>query len=53
MKTIIVFLNGQTINQITYKSKTEAKLNYRFFKKRGILDPESGEVLQGAYFELI
>lgn len=53
MRTIIVMLNGNPINWITYRSKKEAKMNFNYFKKAGIMNPETCTPLEGAYFELV
>jgi len=53
MKTILVFVNGNLIKQINYRTKREAKGNYSFYKKYGIADPHTGLRISNATFELI
>ena len=53
LKNILVFQSGNLIKQITYKTKAEAKKQYSVFLKRGILDPNTGEIINNAAFELL
>lgn len=53
MKTILVFQNGELVRQIQYKTKAIAKKQLSWFKKYGIIDVSTGEVLQDTIFELI
>ena len=53
MKTVLVFLNGELVRQISYRTKKIARGNYNHFKANGILDPSSGTIIKNAHFELI
>jgi len=53
MKMILVFLDGELIRQIKYKTKLAAKQNYRHFKKHGIVDPDTGLTIENATFQII
>jgi len=53
MKTILVFVNGNLIKQINYRTKQQAKGNYSYFKKYGMADPNTGLKIVNATFELI
>lgn len=53
MKTILVFKDGELFKNITYKTKKEAKGNYRIWKKHGMSDPDTGEIIKNLTFELI
>ena len=53
MKTIIVFLNGEVLKYVTYRTKLEAKRQLASFKKHGILGGYMGELIVGAEFELV
>jgi len=53
MKTILVFKNGELIQQIPYKTKTLAKKNYFHFLKHGIIDPLTGNRIENTTFELL
>lgn len=52
MKMILVFLNGELFRSIQYRTKIEAKGNYRIFIKHGYAD-QNGNKLPGTTFELI
>jgi len=52
-KMILVFLDGELIRQIQYKSKREAMANYRHFLKHGIVNPDTGLTMENATFEMI
>ena len=53
MNTVLVFENGELTKQIPYKTKTEAKKQYNYFRKNGILDPCTGDKVRKAFFELL
>lgn len=53
MKTILIFKDGELIQQIPYKNKNVAKKQYFHFLKNGILDPYTGEKVKNATFELL
>lgn len=53
MKTILVFEDNELIKQIPYKSKNEAKMNYKNFIKNGMLDPLTGKIIKNLTFELL
>lgn len=53
MKTLIVLRFGAEINRITYHTKQLASKHLKHFRKFGILDPNTGEVIDKAEFELI
>lgn len=50
---ILIFLNGEFLRSIQYKSKKDAWRHYKSFKKIGILSGETGLTLPGATFEII
>ena len=53
MKIILVFdMNGDLFKQIQYKTKKQALLNLRFFKKNGMIS-ETGIKINGLTFELV
>ena len=52
MKTILIFVKGELIRQISYKTKKEAKGNYSIFIKYGYVD-YMGEKIKDATFELL
>lgn len=52
-KLILVFKDGNLINQINYKTKTIAKKNYNYFIKKGMCNPLTGEVMKNLKFELL
>ncbi len=53
MKTIIVFVNGIFYQQISYRNQAIAKKQFYLFSKKGIMDPNTGEVIENATFELV
>ena len=53
MKTILVFKNNEFFKMIKYKTKKEALINYKGFKKKGMLNPETAEIDKSLTFELI
>ncbi len=53
MKIILVFKNGELFKQLVYKTKFEAKMQFKFFKKYGMLDPQDCLKIEGLTFELI
>lgn len=53
MKTIIVFKGGEFLKLIKYPSKKLAKANLNVFKKHGIIDPNTGELIPNTQFEII
>lgn len=54
MKLILVFdNNGDLFKQISYKTKRQAIINFRGFRKHGMLDHETGLVIPGLRFELV
>ena len=53
LKSILVFDNGELINQIRYKTKKEAIGNFRVFKKFGYVSPDTWEKVGNATFELL
>ena len=53
MKNILVFQNGCFFKSISYKNKTIAKKQYSLFKKFGMIDNASGEIINNLTFELI
>jgi len=52
-KSILIFLHGNLVQQIKYKTKSLAKKQYSLFIKHGYLNPNTGENINGATFELI
>lgn len=52
MKSVFVFVAGEFLKRISYRSKTAALQNYKHFKKHGIIDYNTGEKIEGATFEL-
>ena len=50
---ILVFVNGELISQIRYKTATMAKRQYALFLKKGIIDANTGEQITDAQFEII
>lgn len=50
---ILVFLNGELLKSIQYRTKTEAWKQYKLFKRMGILSGETGLQINGATFEII
>lgn len=52
MKMILVFVNGDLIKMIHYKTKRIAKRHYKNFIKNGICN-SYGEVILNAKIELI
>lgn len=52
-KTILVFKNGMFLKQINYPTKSQAKIHLKHFNKRGICDPNTGETIENAIFELM
>jgi len=53
MKMILIFLNGELLRSIPYKTKKEAWKQYKLFKRMGILSGETGLSITGATFEII
>lgn len=54
MKSILVFYaNGELYSQINYRSHSEAKKQLKIFKKMGIVDFITGNVIPECKFELI
>lgn len=53
LKTVLVFQSDELINQITYKTKKDAKKQYSHFVKNGILNPIDGNKIENAKFELL
>ena len=53
MKTIIVFLYGEVHKYISYRTKTAAKLQIKYFQRFGMADYMTGLTITGATFELI
>lgn len=53
LKTVMVFKDGELFKQIPYKTKTLAQKNYKHFKKNGIVDPDTGNKVENATFELL
>ncbi len=54
MKTVLVFSpQGEFFKSIQYKTKKDALGNFRIFKKFGMIDPMTGEKINGLTFELI
>lgn len=53
MKTILVFKRNNLMNQINFKTKTEAKKTYNLFLKHGMIDKLTGLKIEGLTFELI
>jgi hypothetical protein len=52
-KSILVFVNLELYKVLYYKTKKQTTGNYNLFLKHGILDPNTGEKIQNATFELV
>lgn len=52
MNTILVFVNGDLLKQIPYKTKQLAEKNYNHFIKHGMADAD-GNKIENAKFELL
>jgi hypothetical protein len=53
LKSILVFENGELIDQIRYRTKREAIGNFRIFKKFGYISPYTWEKVENATFEIL
>lgn len=53
LKTILVFKDNELIKQLTYKTKTDAKKQFLYFQRNGILDSSTGDKIENATFELL
>ena len=53
LNIILIFQNGNLINQLRYNTKKETIGNYRIFKKYGLIDHMTGEPLLNIKIELL
>jgi len=53
LKSVLVFSNGELIQQLRFKTKAEAIGNYKLWNKYGKIHPEKFELIENATFELL